>query len=270
VVYLSTSGCLAMAPIARLAGVRHRIVHIQERWSGREASVLRALTRFTTCRIAISEAVAEASRVERPAPVIVTNCVDDPLHGSTPTPTGDSEPLTYVVASRWNRWKGHTTLLEAWGRAGCPGRLVVLGGPPPVGDAVDVRALATALDRPETVEIVGEVADAPAHIATADVLVLPSDDPEPFGLVVIEAFAVGRPVIASRAGGPLEVVEDGRTGWFFEPRDADDLARVLRSLTPPQVAAAGRAARADYVRRFHPAAYRERIAAVLGDELSSR
>ena len=269
VVYLSTSGCLLMAPIARLAGVRHRVVHIQERWSGREASVLRALTRFTTCRIAISAAVAEASGVQHPAPVIVTNCVDDPLDGATPTPTSDGEPLTYVVASRWNRWKGHTTLLAAWGRAGCPGRLVVLGGPPPVGDAVDVRALAAALDRPDSVEIVGEVADAPAHIARADVLLLPSDDPEPFGLVVIEAFAVGRPVIASRAGGPLEVVHDGRTGWFFEPRDPDDLARVLRALTPQQVAAAGTEARADYLARFHPTAYRERIAAVFASELGS-
>ena len=45
--------------------------------------------------------------------------------------------------------------------------------------------------------MVGEVADIAPHLAAADVLVLPSDEPEPFGLVVIEAFSLSRPVVAS-------------------------------------------------------------------------
>ena len=67
--------------------------------------------------------------------------------------------LRFVVASRWNGWKGHRTLLAAWDAAQAPGRLTVLGGMPASGERTDVPALVAALPRPETVEVVGEVPD---------------------------------------------------------------------------------------------------------------
>ncbi len=263
-----TSASLILAPLARRAGVDARVVHIQERWGGAEAHVLRRLARSTTARIAISRSVAAATELPDPQPVVVENCVDDLSLRVTARPAGTGAVRTFVVASRWNRWKGHRTLLTAWERAGCPGRLLVLGGPPPSGEQVDVPALVDELvSRPGTVEVVGEVADPAPHLAEADVLVLPSDEPEPFGLVLIEAFSLGRPVVASRAGGPLEIVDEGRDGWLYGMGDADDLARVLSGLTDDGVAAAGRAARASYEERYTPDRFRRRIAEVLTDAL---
>lgn len=270
VVYCATSACLPLAPLARLSGVRHVLLHIQEMWSGVESKAMRLLARFTTQQIAISSAVSDASKLTRPRPTVVVNCVD------RPTPTDDVErtadaTLRYVVASRWNAWKGHRTLLEAWDRAGCPGVLTVLGAAPTMGEAVDVRQLAqTLVSDPGSVDIVGEVADASPHLARADALVLPSDDPEPFGLVVIEAFAAGRPVIASRGGGPLEVITEGRDGWLFERRNADALADLLRSLTKEQLRDAGVVARQTYDERFTPERYRAQIAAVVAEAMASR
>ena len=127
---------------------------------------------------------------------------------------------------------------------------MVLGGPPPSGDAADVRALVAQLSDPGSVTIVGEVADSSLEYERADVMIVPSDRPEPFGLVAIEAFARSRPVIASAAGGLLEIVTPGRDGWLFPPRDVDALAAVLTSLSPAAVQAAAEAARETYEERF--------------------
>jgi glycosyltransferase involved in cell wall biosynthesis len=63
-----------------------------------------------------------------------------------------------------------------------------------------------------------------------DILVLASIEPEPFGLVVLEAMASGKPVIATKHGGPLEIIEDGRSGDLVPPGDAAALARAIEAL----------------------------------------
>ena len=69
---------------------------------------------------------------------------------------------------------------------------------------------------------------------------------EPFGRVLIEAMAIGRPVIAPREGGPLLIVVDRETGLLVPPRDAGALADALLALLadPARRAAMGRAGRA--------------------------
>ena len=210
----------------------------------------------------------DTSGLTHPTPTVVENAVDDASERVDSAVVERGGELSFVVASRWNRWKGHRTLLDAWERAGCPGTLTVLGGPPKSGESVDVVGLAAALSNPSSVRIIGEVADPAPYVAEADVLILPSDDPEPFGLVVIEAFSMGRPVIASRAGGPIDVIEDGATGWFFAPRDAEQLARILVELSSDDVRRAGARARRVYEARFRPARFRAELTAALEAELA--
>lgn len=266
-VYCMTSACLLAAPVARSLRIRSVGLHVQEMWSGQEAVLLRALARFTTLRITISPAVDRAARLRRPASVVVDNCVPHPVDPSAAVPDNGPRPR-YVVASRWNAWKGHRTLIDAWGKAGCPGHLTVLGGPPPSGARVDVRALVSELADPASVDVVGEVPDIAPYIAEADALVLPSDDPEPFGLVLLEAFRQGRPVIASRAGGPTDIVSDGVDGWLYTPADSSDLARLLERLTVDDLADAGRHARQTYLSRYTPEVFRRHIAELIQAELT--
>jgi glycosyltransferase involved in cell wall biosynthesis len=63
-----------------------------------------------------------------------------------------------------------------------------------------------------------------------DVFCHTSTEPEPFGMVNIEAMAMGCPVIAARAGGPVEIVEEGVSGLLSPPRDTAALARAIASL----------------------------------------
>lgn len=248
-VYCTTSAVLLAAPMARLARVPRVIGHFQEIWSRSDRTVIGIPARACHCLLSISEAVSGSLPTGlRGRTVVVPNGTPEP---SQVRPLGDrTGALTFLVASRWNAWKGHRTLMAAWDLADCPGRLVVLGGVPPIGASVDVRALAAASKRPASVSVVGEVTDPAGHIEAADVVMMPSDAPEPFGLVAIEAFARARPVIASAAGGLLDIVSDGSDGWLFAPGDVGALAEVLSGLTRDSVTAAGALARRTYEARF--------------------
>ncbi len=66
-------------------------------------------------------------------------------------------------------------------------------------------------------------------VAGARVIVVPSVWNEPFGLVVLEAYAAGKPVIASRVGGLAELIDEGQTGFYVEPNNSQELAnRILQ------------------------------------------
>lgn len=83
-------------------------------------------------------------------------------------------------------------------------------------------------------------------------LVLPSECYETFGLVIIEAFACGVPVITSRLGAMEEIVEDGCTGLHFTPGDSQDLAAKVEWAWnhPQEMEKLGRNARAEYESRY--------------------
>ncbi len=85
-------------------------------------------------------------------------------------------------------------------------------------------------------------------------LVMPSTGVESFGLVAVEAFAAGTPVIASRQGGLLELIVHGKTGLLVEPGNASALAQAIRyaETHPEQMRAMGRAAWESYLANYTP------------------
>ena len=256
VVYCTTSATFLAAPVARLIGTPVVLGQVQEIWTGGDRRLLAAPAGACHRLLAISGAVAaELPARLRARTRVVPNGTPDP---GPPKPLdGRSGELTFLVASRWNGWKGHATLLRAWDRL-VSGRLLVLGGPPPSGAATDVPRLVSELRRPDSVTIVGEVDDPARYLDMADVVVVPSERPEPFGLVAIEAFARGRPVIATSAGGLLEIVRDGVDGWLVPPGDVAALAGRMAGLGRADVIGAGRAAREGYERRFTREIYLDR------------
>ncbi|HYF50345.1 MAG TPA: glycosyltransferase family 4 protein, partial [Planctomycetota bacterium] len=91
-------------------------------------------------------------------------------------------------------------------------------------------------------------------IASSRALVFPSEWQEPFGLSIIEAMALSKPVIASRVAGPKDIVEDGVTGFLFQPGDVDELADCMKRLqdNPDLAVELGRAGRARYEKEYSP------------------
>ncbi|HMI91437.1 MAG TPA: glycosyltransferase family 4 protein, partial [Polyangiales bacterium] len=123
--------------------------------------------------------------------------------------------------------KGVDVLIRAFARvqARRPDLQLLIAGRVPIGSPTDYRehyaALARSLGVEARVHFLGFVADVRPLVRALDVLVLPSLQ-EPFGRSIIEAMALGTPVIASRVGGIPEVLDDGVDGLLVPP--ADDLA----------------------------------------------
>ena len=81
-----------------------------------------------------------------------------------------------------------------------------------------------------TVTMAGDTHDPMSVFAALDIAVVPSVQPEPFGLVVIEAMSIGTPVVGSACGGIVEQIVDGTSGLLFTPGDSEALACALDRL----------------------------------------
>lgn len=152
-----------------------------------------------------------------------------------------AEDVVITLAGRINRWKGHELLLEAAARLKVSGRatllrFVIVGGTAPGSEELPGRLLALAVAGGVEAQcsFIPFVDDIwPIWFGT-DIAVVPSTEPEPFGMVAIEAMAAGVPVIAANHGGLLDIVVHQETGLLFTARDADELAKAIDKLASDQ------------------------------------
>jgi glycosyltransferase involved in cell wall biosynthesis len=133
--------------------------------------------------------------------------------------------------SRLARWKGQHVLLEAMVLN--PHMHAVLVGAPLFGEdayEAELRAFVASHDLGDRVHFLGFQHNIAACMCAVDAVAHTSITPEPFGRVIVEGMLAQRPVVAARAGGVLEIVEDGVNGVLCEPGDARALADVLAEL----------------------------------------
>lgn len=166
----------------------------------------------------------------------------------------DDAPVV-LLPGRLTRWKGQEVLIEALARMRRTDAVAVLAGDDQGrrGYRAGIEALAERLGLGRRVRIVGDCADMPAALMLADVAVSASIEPEAFGRVVVEAQAMGRPVVATAHGGALETVSPGETGWLVPPGEPAALAAALDhalSLDDAARAALGAQAREAVLARY--------------------
>ena len=162
-------------------------------------------------------------------------------------------PVVCLVG-RIDWWKGHEYFIEAISElsAKIPTlKGMIIGGTAKLSRPRNQRYLnrlhamvkTGALD--DKIIFTGHRKDVPRLISAMDVVVHASTEPEPFGLVVIEGMAAGKPVIATAAGGVLDIIEDGVSGVLVPCGDARALAGAVGRLldNPLEAARLGRAAR---------------------------
>lgn len=171
---------------------------------------------------------------------------------STDHPDVDRHPTIGVVA-RLAPQKGHRVLFDALARIAerVPDVRARIVGHEELSTVEELRAYAVQRGVADRVGFEGFRDDVAAVLPELDVFVLPSLW-EGFGLVLLEAMAAGRPVVASSVGPIPEVVLDGQTGLLVRPGDSDALAdAVVRVLTDRELAARlGRCGRARVERAF--------------------
>ena len=113
--------------------------------------------------------------------------------------------------------------------------------------------------------------DVPAILKAADIAVAPSTQPESFGLGVVEAMAAGKPVVATALGGPLEIIDDGITGFLVPPDDPDQIAvRLIQLIQDKELRLQmGKRGRKRLEARFSIEAFNKRIRDIVLDVLLS-
>jgi glycosyltransferase involved in cell wall biosynthesis len=180
----------------------------------------------------------------------------DRAAGLAPAPPGT---VRVGLVATLARWKGHRTFLEALARlpesAGVRGYVVGAALYRTDGsqcDPAELRRTARALGLEGRVGFPGFVEDAAEAMRALDVVTHCSTEPEPFGLVIAEAMACGRALVASRAGGAAELVRQGADALTHAPGDAAELAARILELASDadRRARLGRAARLSAEQRF--------------------
>ncbi|MCS7038684.1 MAG: glycosyltransferase family 4 protein [Caldilineales bacterium] len=204
------------------------------------------VARYADRVVAISRAVADHLLADQPGLAARLTVIPDAVDTDRFHPQVDGVSLRRAwgvaadevlvgVVGRISAWKGQEVFIEALAQARrqAPNLCGVI-----VGDVVPGEGWR----RDELVRRAGERRlgdcliwagyreDVPQVMAALDVLVLPSVRPEPFGMVVLEAMATGKPVVATAHGGPLETVRDGETGYLVPPGRPEPLAAALAQL----------------------------------------
>jgi glycosyltransferase involved in cell wall biosynthesis len=279
----STRAALSCA-VARALGGPPLAVHVHDVLGEDRVSTLVRAAIVATADVVLANSEHVRASVERaggPEVVVVDNPVDlerfDPLRADGPRAraehgVGASEPLLLLVG-QITPWKGQDTAIRAL--AALPdrhraARLLIVGEPVFSGAGTrwdnvayreELAALARELGVGDRVRFLGARADVPDLLAAADVALVPSWE-EPFGRVVIEAMAMGVPVVATDVGGPPEILAGGG-GVLAPPREprawTDAVQRLLDD--PAERARAGQAGRRQATERYGLGRFVQRVLA---------
>ncbi len=206
--------------------------------------IVRALADRIVCN---SQATCDWLVGRQPALEVKTEVV---LNGVQPPPAVDEKTVAALrghflpagsilaigLVGRINRWKGQHLLMDAadllHGR-GVTNFSIVFCGSAPLGQEHFLSNLEQRIAHSpmhERVRVLPFTKDIWPVYAALDIACVPSTEPEPFGLVAVEAMAMGKPLVVANHGGLTEIVVDGETGLTVPPGDARALADALQEL----------------------------------------
>ena len=273
-VYSNTTGVLAGALAARHCGIRH-IWHVHEII---EKPVIfkkilgRLLRQYADGIIAVSTAVKNSWQEVVPAEkiTVIHNGID-----YSPYLTANNhirqeldipnDALVIGMAGRVHYWKGQQYFISIAGELHKKNprlRFLLAGDAFPGYEYLyeEMKEQIQTLGLSEVVQWIGFRKDIPAVMQTIDLFILPSQQPDPFPTVILEAMASAKPVIATHFGGAVEMIESGVTGDLIPPDQADIAAAVINSwLDPNKLQQAGQAARKRVLEKFSWEAWEDKM-----------
>ncbi|MEM1252668.1 MAG: glycosyltransferase family 4 protein [Cyanobacteria bacterium P01_H01_bin.21] len=248
-IYVNTPKALVVGAIASCFSRRPMVYHLHDiltldHFSKNNRQLMVTLAnRFATQVMAVSEAAKkafiQAGGRSDIVQVVYNGFEFEKFQGHNSTGQFLRDKLNvkekFVVGhfSRLSPWKGQHVLIEAL--LNCPDHIHVLI----VGDALfgeddyvqQLHQQVERLDLTNRVHFLGFRTDVPQLMAACDVIAHTSTSPEPCARVLIEAMLSGKPLVASKDGGTLEIIEDQTTGWFVPPGDSEALAHVITHLS---------------------------------------
>lgn len=244
------------------------ITHVHTTYNNliyRNLLIERLLSVITDKIICISEAVRKFveidEKISAEKTVLIYNGVEDPQKFSEHISNrknlieldiGNDQKVILIVASLQPH-KGHIILIDAIFnifKIDTNVRLLIVGGGPLRGI---LEKYVQKKKHSDKIFFTGEQEDVFSFIKASDIFILPSIGREGLGLAIIEAMAMGLPVIGSEIGGIPELIEDGINGKLFPPGDSVALSNAIIELLSDKkkMMRMGTAARKKYETHFH-------------------
>ncbi len=146
-----------------------------------------------------------------------------------------SNEIVIALVGRISRWKGQLVLLDAFkilSKNNLAIKLVYIGSPPPNQDnfLFDLKQTIEKNKLTSNVSIIPFQKEISKFWQSIDIAVVPSIEPEPFGLVAVEAMLANKPVIASNHGGLTEIIINNYNGFLVAPNNDLELANAIQLL----------------------------------------
>jgi glycosyltransferase involved in cell wall biosynthesis len=256
VIYVNTAKALVVGAIASLVSRKPLVYHLHdiispEHFSRVNQTLLITLANWRAKRVIANSQAAKqafiaaggkADRVD-----VIYNGFDLDRYAVPPSQAqqlrqqlGIDDKFVVGHFSRLSPWKGQHILLEALAQV--PEHVVaVFVGAALFGEdeyAAQLQQQVKDLGLVDRVKFLGFRSDIPVLMAACDLVAHTSIAPEPFGRVIVEAMLGQTAVVATAAGGAIEIVAHDRTGWLTTPGDVAALARVIqRCVAEPEVTA---------------------------------
>jgi glycosyltransferase involved in cell wall biosynthesis len=277
-VYSNTTGVLAGAFAASKCRVKH-IWHVHEiiespRWF---TQILGKIMRqFAHSVVVVSEAVKKSwlSVIPENKMVVVHNGIDyTPYLQAQPSIQASfgfpEDALIIGMVGRVHYWKGQDYFLQiaALLHVRFPQLRFVMVGDAFPGYEYLYAQLDNQMQQLQVQDVVKQLGfrnDIPSLMQSIDLLLLPSQLPDPFPTVILEAMASEKPVIATQMGGALEMIESGITGDFMPHDRAEAAANIVSNwLNKEKLHQAGKAARQRVLEKFSKESWENKLIKII-------
>ncbi len=223
-------------------GVAAKKMHVKSVWHIREIIksslenkvVSFMVDRYSDVIIANSAATGRAICQKEDKVKVVYNAVADKTDRAVPV-KAEGQDWVIGMAGRINRWKGQKLFVDAAELVlkKVPGACFKIAGAAYQGEEYltdDLKTYIAEKGLTERISLLGQVNDMDGFYSNLDVFVLPSIQPEPFGLVVLEAMEWAVPVVATNHGGPAEILSHGKDGYLVSYESPEEMADCIVKL----------------------------------------
>lgn len=237
IVYTNTSVVFPGAFAAKFMK-RKNIWHVREIIESRfERKIVSSVINiFADIIIANSKATGKSISKNEKKLEIIYNAIEDNINTKYEVkPINKEKTITIGMAGRINRWKGQKLFVDM-------ARLVLeknkntrflIAGDVYKGEFHLLEELKNYIKENNMeghMSLLGRVEDMTSFYDSLDVFVLPSIQPEPFGLVVIEAMDRMVPVVATNHGGPVEIIQNNKDGFLVDYKNAEEMSEAVLKL----------------------------------------
>ena len=236
IVYTNTAVVFPGAMAAKMSKIKN-VWHIREIISNKyeRFAISKIVNLFSDIIVANSKATGDAITRKSDKLRVVYNAIESKQQKIDISYKDCRKTLVVGMAGRINRWKGQKLFIDMAEKVLTQYENVefLIAGSAYKGEEYLGSYLEEYINKKklsQKIELLGQVDDMDDFYSKLNVFVLPSIQPEPFGLVVIEAMDIGLPVVATNHGGPTEIIENGVDGYLVDFNECTEMSNVIMKL----------------------------------------